>query len=164
MIQFIQFVYTTFFCVLIHFFLLFWTFFLSFFELLCLKDSLLILEESERNWGKFHWNLRLFYIDKKHFQSHGILFLNITTQRFSLARRVSMIANPHYEQIFSLHDAIFKWIFFSLCCFCSLSHTHSETGADTPSNEWSRRRTFFVLFERKTHFSVFEIFFRLMVI
>lgn len=154
-------VYTTFFLFFDTIFILLWTVLLSHCALLCLKKSLLILEESEWNWGKFLWNLRLFYIEKKTLSISRDYFYKISTQSFSLVCRSR---HPPSRTDFLLHDAIFKWLFFLsfplLPVFCSLSHTQSKTGANSM---WSRCRTFFSWCLRETHFLACGFFFLLMI-
>lgn len=169
MIQFIQFVYTTLswytiFLILCHFSARF-----SVWLNTARKFSLLILEEFEWNWGKFQWNLRLFYIHKKLFSISRILFLKYNNSEFSLperCRRVSMIANPHYDRTDFLFCTTttktmmkttmlylkFLLSFISPVLFLFfISHT-ANVDHDT-----------IFLFERKTHFR-WDFFFTLLVV
>lgn len=92
------------------------------------EKPVLILEEFEWNWGKFHWNLRLFYITQK---ISRILFLNnknYNNTEFFSQSCVDRYPHHHEKRFLLLYDAIFKFssslLAFFLCCFCSLSaHT-----------------------------------------
>lgn len=79
---------------------------------------------------KFYWNLRLFYIHS-FFQSHGFFFKYNNTEFFSRVSCVDDRTTP--EQIFCMILYLKSFFFLSfLWCFCSLSHTQSQTRSDTP--------------------------------
>lgn len=116
--------------------------------------QLLILEEFEWNWGKFQWNLRLFYIHRKRFRSHGFFFRKYNSAEF-FSRQSSCVddRNPHNERTDFLLLYLKKFFFFFLflCVFFLFFISHTARPSPTHRSS-SRLRLAFEVFRWKRTF------------
>lgn len=113
------------------------------------NEALLILEESEWNWGKFLWNLRLFYMHRNVFNLTDSFFLNITTQSFFASSSCRWSPTPITNRLFSWLYLVFVFLFFS--------PVYHLTHCETRSAQTHRRsqQIFFCFVWEKTHFGGF---------